>query len=1202
MPTIIDERYWLKEKNIGNGNMASVHLCVDLKAKDGENDLVVIKEFDKPSVGNANLQKQVFEREVEALKRANNKNVVQILGWGNIEEENIFYIVLEYIKGKTFEELYDELCKYEYYQKLELMESVVNAIEYLHKKEIVHRDLKPSNIMIDDNNEIKIIDFGISKVEDTFYNGYTLAGFNTKRYAAPEQLLGKNITYQSDIFSLGLIFYEIFGEKIGDNRDAIDFSILDSGIKSIISKMLNEELDLRYKSISEVKKDIQREKSQLVQEKFINIGFVNTIVRRLYHSGYIKKEEAALATILLKDELSGKCYIKAHKDRDTKKYDGSYELYGKQFILILKVDNEDKSRFTIIGVRFVDVTVLLAQKEWAYEIPYRIEINKNPQRIKTSNQLDVQELIDEIFSYEEKQLERKNKELKRKNITNKWKEILALERKKLNQEKSAVAYKNLKINEEDESLEVEIKNVMEVNFSQEDMLQMTTKQNIYRQINVGYMREISGNKMIIDIASQVDLSNIARSGEISINMKMAEISLNRQSRALKSIQFKENANPTISDIIFDPKNAKSQNNIILKKEDCRSNLIDESKLESLEKVLSARDIFLLQGPPGTGKTTFISELVYQILYGNKNIKGNPDAKILIASQSHVAVDHSLSKIRELVPNIKMIRIGVLDKMSKKSRNYTLDVFCRKWTEEVIENCKNALISYKKEIKIDETIQEKNSILNEIENLSEEVKNLSIEIKKIKNELDKIEILDNKWNFVNEQIANMKQMISDKTSKITDIELNRIIDDFTVNLQTINNKLKDVIDDSIEIIEQKEKLEEQYIIVDDEIKDKQKNIKEKEKSLKISNQEDYQKVKKEINISMKENTKKYAKFSKVEKLCSEWQRRVIQGEGLLQESISDATLVGATCLGIAGLSDNIDFKFDWVIVDEAGKATPTEILVPICQGKKIVLVGDHKQLPPVVDETLLELQDKEKRNITKQDLEESLFEYLEKRLGDDCKNILNKQYRMNPVIGNLISEMFYEGRLISKTTMEEKTIPLNMYDNKPLVWLTTATNPNKKEERITDTYRNTCEANIIFDQLIKVDKELERLQLSKKKEVAIIAGYRGQKDILKKLWESKYSQRFRNISVEINTVDAFQGREADIVFYSIVRSNEKGTLGFLKDIRRLNVAFSRAKELLVVVGDHLCAQKNTEIAGQVNPFVGIMEYIYKHKDTCMLKEV
>ena len=93
-----------------------------------------------------------------------------------------------------------------------------------------------------------------------------------------------------------------------------------------------------------------------------------------------------------------------------------------------------------------------------------------------------------------------------------------------------------------------------------------------------------------------------------------------------------------------------------------------------------------------------------------------------------------------------------------------------------------------------------------------------------------------------------------------------------------------------------------------------------------------------------------------------------------------------------------------------------------------------------------------------------------------------------------------------------------------------------------------------------------------------------------------------MSIEINTVDAFQGRETDIVFYSVVRSNDDGKLGFLKDVRRLNVAFSRARELLVVVGDHQCAQRRLAISGKENPFVGIIKFIRDNSDDCMLKEV
>ena len=683
-------------------------------------------------------------------------------------------------------------------------------------------------------------------------------------------------------------------------------------------------------------------------------------------------------------------------------------------------------------------------------------------------------------------------------------------------------------------------------------------------------------------------------------MKMAEIAIDRQAKALKCIQYKENANPVISDIIFNPQKATSKNNLMLTPKCCNSKKIDKSKLISLEKALAANDIFLLQGPPGTGKTTFIAELVYQILNGNDMYRGNPEAKILIASQSHVAVDHSLDRIKNSLPDIKMIRVGYIDKMSESSREYTLDIFCKEWTKKVIENCKQALEKYKQEIGLDDSLQEKNTIIVEIESLRSDMEALIDEMSVIEAELEKINILDSKWHFVNEKIASMKNMVSLKGSTVTEEQLSHIMDEFLSNISLLNDNLASVLDESIALSEKKQSLEERNIEINLILESKGKREQACKELLGVSSHDEYLETKKRIESLLKDSKKNYNKYTKVASLCKEWQKRVAQGEGLLQESIADATIVGATCLGISSLGNHIDFNFDWVIIDEAGKATPAEIMVPLCMGKKVVLVGDHKQLPPVVDESLLKMQEKEERFISKADLELSLFEYLENNLDYDCKNILNEQYRMNPVIGNLISSMFYDDQLVSMTTKEDRQIPLSLYGGSALVWLSTSLNSNRKEDRIHNSFRNTVEAKIIFEQLLLIDDELGDLHL--RKEVAIIAGYSGQRDYLNRLYEGEYRARFHNMTVEINTVDAFQGRETDIVFYSIVRSNEEGKIGFLQDVRRRNVAFSRARELLVVVGDHQFAQMKESIGGRNNPFEGIIRFIRENSNDCMLKEV
>lgn len=111
--------------------MASILLCEDTDVDNNERDSsVIIKMFNKPNIGDEDLQKQVFNREVESLDKLNHKNIVRILDRGFDESFQAFFIVLEYIQGENFKEAFEDICRYEYVQKLELMEQVVEGIEY----------------------------------------------------------------------------------------------------------------------------------------------------------------------------------------------------------------------------------------------------------------------------------------------------------------------------------------------------------------------------------------------------------------------------------------------------------------------------------------------------------------------------------------------------------------------------------------------------------------------------------------------------------------------------------------------------------------------------------------------------------------------------------------------------------------------------------------------------------------------------------------------------------------------------------------------------------------------------------------------------------------------------------------------------------------------------------------------------------------
>lgn len=265
------------------------------------------------------------------------------------------------------------------------------------------------------------------------------------------------------------------------------------------------------------------------------------------------------------------------------------------------------------------------------------------------------------------------------------------------------------------------------------------------------------------------------------------------------------------------------------------------------------------------------------------------------------------------------------------------------------------------------------------------------------------------------------------------------------------------------------------------------------------------------------------------------------------------IVGATCVGIANKKIGLEnMTFDLVIVDEASKALPAEILIPLNKAKKCVIIGDHKQLPPTLnkaltDEEKLEIEDRE--YCETELFEKSLFEKLFEEAPDYAKGMLKTQYRMPTSIGNMVSNFFYDEELENGENCRDKQ-PL--FFEKNLNWLDTSKIKNNMEDDNKSPF-NLVEVNVIKDLIKSIrDKKIDS-------RIAVITPYKGQKREIKKalIKENLMDKVF------VDTVDSFQGDEADIVIFSVTRAKKK-TEFFSKDAR-LNVAFSRAKKEFIIVG-------------------------------------
>lgn len=259
-----------------------------------------------------------------------------------------------------------------------------------------------------------------------------------------------------------------------------------------------------------------------------------------------------------------------------------------------------------------------------------------------------------------------------------------------------------------------------------------------------------------------------------------------------------------------------------------------------------------------------------------------------------------------------------------------------------------------------------------------------------------------------------------------------------------------------------------------------------------------------------------------------------------------TLVGSTH---ALLRDRV---FKSVFIDEASQALEPACWIPILKCHRVIMAGDHLQLPPTVKSV----------KAGKAGLEQTLFEKAIAHTGSDV--MLETQYRMHPHIMDFSSQHFYEGKL---KTAEEVMLRDWEDEGTRFEFVDTAgcgfAEKVKKETR--STY-NEEEAALLVKHLTE--------NMQKDRSVGIIAPYKAQIQLLTELIAKAPELDVIRDLISVNTVDAFQGQERDIVYISLTRSNEQNEIGFLKEYRRMNVALTRAKSKLVVLGDSATLGKDS----------------------------
>ena len=291
---------------------------------------------------------------------------------------------------------------------------------------------------------------------------------------------------------------------------------------------------------------------------------------------------------------------------------------------------------------------------------------------------------------------------------------------------------------------------------------------------------------------------------------------------------------------------------------------------------------------------------------------------------------------------------------------------------------------------------------------------------------------------------------------------------------------------------------------------------------------------------------------------------------------EAKVIASTLTGSAShlLSGQ---KFGTLFIDEAAQALEAACWIAIRRASRVVLAGDHCQLPPTVKSIAA----------LKGGLGTTLMERIVARK-PSVVTLLTVQYRMNEQIMRFSSNWFYDGRV--ESAPEVKYRGILDYDN-PITWIDTSES-GAKEEFVGESFGriNKTEAELTLEALKNYFTKIGRQRIADEHiDVGVISPYRAQVQLLRRMVrKAEFFKPYRGC-ITVNTVDGFQGQERDIIVISLVRSNDDGQIGFLSDLRRMNVAITRARMKLIIVGSVQTMTRHAfykELYGYVQESAGI----------------
>lgn len=1153
---ILKDRYVL-QKISRSGRLADIYSALDTAS----NDRVAVKLF-KKGLPEEPVIREAFRRESQRLIHLRHPTLIGMLDYGEDGPDGRPFLVLEW-GGEPLDVWFQGDFPYrdwgEFYDSVG--RPLLEGIAYAHSRETVHRELKPSDFLVGEDGKIRLADFGVSRFPEFLDVSLDIGAFiKANEPFAPSNGYDPAYAYATDVWGYAAICLHLLTkgalktwEQIPgviatfpaseDVRAALMDALRDNAAeRPADAQLLLDRLNLAHRRSKPAGSrlvctlDLKRSAMEKYQREFgpATPREIETVLL-----AELNNAPAAWEPFSKFDPAVGRRVSEA----------GTYYLMGQSLSLIAAIDRETGAHFCVTSISRPHSEATFDQmrsRAWTYDIEYRVGRSLIGQRDRDN----VEFIANSVAAHSEKAGERMILQ-EEERLFRSWNDLLQV---RLDHGREQKFYDYRGVDQDGNRITFTAETHVDPQIVEETW-------GVHGHRIFGVVEEVGENSITLYL-DEADGHNVPENGRLVIDARATERQLKIQLEALNTMRYpKTPRQEVLRKCILRPTEIDTPAGGV---EISRwfSSRLDDNKKKIIQSALDARDLYLVEGPPGTGKTTFIAELILQYL------EQNPNKRVLLTSQTHIAVDNAIERVAQFKPELKITRVGRREaKVAESAHQYLLG---------------NRIIEWRKRVYGEATRFLKDRAVQEGFNPAEIQMGLDAGL-----------------------LVQARQELA--RSERTEIDCEKELTEIRNELAAKTSEGNPVTDGerAAFLREEERRLEEDLSRSRQGRKDRSavaRKLGEGFKKLYPDYAELVTKSVAEITEwqdALIGDSPAAQRFRALFQLNSEWMQRFTRDEDCEEAILLDSDLIAGTCIGVANC-DTEDEGYGLCILDEASKAAFPEALVPMVRSEKWILVGDQRQLSPFMDAMLRDRDLLTSKGIDREVVAETLLGRLA-RLEVPATNraMLDHQHRMVPAIGSLVSHIFYQ-RLLHSVGGQSIPRALTQVAQKPVVWFSTSRIPEHGEERhpSNPSFINSCEGRVIRKLLDRLDLYHQHQPKGSTEgplKVAVLTGYAGQKAHLEIVLGAGNRA---SLETECHTVDAYQGREADVVLLSITRSNKQYKAGFLAERQRINVALSRARYGLWIVGDaDFCSS-----LGAASPLSEVLDYIASHPADCGLVDM